>query len=384
VVIRLRILHLIDHAVDHGGAERFAVGLALALAAQGHDLWVCSTREIELSVAATLDRGAVRHLNLGRRTKWDVHRFAPLAGLLRRERIDVLHAHMFGSNVWGTLLGRACRVPVVIAHEQTWSYQGDRLRAWLDGHLIGRFATRFVAVSSLDAERMARIEGVPPEKIVMIPNAYVPRSGTRDGDLRAELGLDPSALLIGAVSVLRPQKALTVLLEAFSLVLATVPDAHLALAGDGPCRRELQVRARELSLDGRVHFLGRRDDVDSILSTLDVAAMSSDYEGTPLVAFECFANYTPLVATRVGGLPDIIVSGETGVLVPPRRPDALADALVSLIRDSAGRDRIAAAAAARLDEFTIDAASRRFAELYQRLAAEAAQRRRPLKSRGGS
>jgi len=253
-VIRLRVLFLIDRAVDHGGAERFAVGLAGALAAKRYELWFCSTREIEPAVADALDRAGVRRLELGRRSKWDAHRFAGLAAVLRRERIDVLHAHMFGSNVWGTIIGRACRVPVVIAHEQTWSYRGEPLRAWLDGHLVGRFATRFVAVSSLDAERMVSVEGVPPEKVVMIPNAYVPRPGALERDLRAELGLDAATPLIGAVSVLRPQKALTVLLEAFSLVLEERPDAHLALAGDGPCRHELRVRARELELDGRVHF----------------------------------------------------------------------------------------------------------------------------------
>lgn len=373
-MIRLRVLFLIDRAVDHGGAERFAVGLAGALAAKRYELWFCSTREIEPAVADALDRAGVRRLELGRRSKWDAHRFAGLAAVLRRERIDVLHAHMFGSNVWGTIIGRACRVPVVIAHEQTWSYRGEPLRAWLDGHLVGRFATRFVAVSSLDAERMVSVEGVPPEKVVMIPNAYVPRPGALERDLRAELGLDAATPLIGAVSVLRPQKALTVLLEAFSLVLEERPDAHLALAGDGPCRHELRVRARELELDGRVHFLGRRSDVDSILRALDVAAMSSDYEGTPLVAFECFANGTPLVATAVGGLPDVVADGETGVLVPPRRADALAAALSSLIGDPGRRERIAAAAAGRLAEFTLDAATQRFAGLYEQLAAEASPR----------
>jgi glycosyltransferase involved in cell wall biosynthesis len=281
---------------------------------------------------------------------------------------------MFGSNVWGTLLGRACRVPVVIAHEQTWSYQGEPLRRWLDGNVVGRFADRFVAVSSLDAARMVSIEGVRHEKVVMIPNAYVPRAGAPISDLRSELGLDASTPLVGTVSVLRPQKALTVLLEAYALVLEAVPESHLVIAGHGPCHDMLERRADELALRARVHFLGRRDDVDSILSALDVAAMSSDYEGTPLVAFECFANRTPLVATAVGGLPDIVEDGRTGLLVPPRRPDALADAVISLLRDPARRDRIALAAAEQLPEFTIESATERFVALYDQLIAESADR----------
>jgi glycosyltransferase involved in cell wall biosynthesis len=176
--------------------------------------------------------------------------------------------------------------------------------------------------------------------------------------------------------MLRPQKALSVLLEAYALVLEAVPESHLVLAGDGPCRSVLKRRADELGIGARVHFLGRRSDIDSILGALDVAAMTSDYEGTPLVAFESFANSTPLVATDVGGLPDIIENGRTGLLVPPRRPDALADAVIALLRDPDRRDRIALAAAERLPEFTIEAATERFVALYDQLVAESADRSR--------
>jgi glycosyltransferase involved in cell wall biosynthesis len=331
---------------------------------------MCSTRRIDPLVATTLDQADVKHLNLRRSSKWDIYRFGALASLLRRECIDVLHAHMFGSNLWGTLIGRACRVPVVLAHEHTWSYQGDPLRRFVDGRIIGRLATRFVAVSSLDARRMVSIEGVAPEKIVVIPTAYVPRSGSLTSDLRGELGIARRAPLIGVVSVLRAQKALSVLLEAFARVLGVIPDAHLAVAGDGPCRQSLELHARGLGLDGRAHFLGYRRDIDSFLRAVDVAAMSSDYEGTPLVAFECMANRTPLVATAVGGLPDIVDDGQTGLLVPPRQPAALADALIILLEDPIRRDRIATAAAERLEEFTIDAIALRFATLYEQLVEE--------------
>jgi glycosyltransferase involved in cell wall biosynthesis len=217
---------------------------------------------------------------------------------------------------------------------------------------------------------MVSIEGVAPEKIVVIPTAYVPRSGSLTSDLRGELGIARRAPLIGVVSVLRAQKALSVLLEAFARVLGVIPDAHLAVAGDGPCRQSLELHARGLGLDGRAHFLGYRRDIDSFLRAVDVAAMSSDYEGTPLVAFECMANRTPLVATAVGGLPDIVDDGQTGLLVPPRQPAALADALIILLEDPIRRDRIATAAAERLEEFTIDAIALRFATLYEQLVEE--------------
>jgi glycosyltransferase involved in cell wall biosynthesis len=369
---RLRVLFLISQALDSGGAERFAAGLIAQLPGRRFERWLCTTRHADPATVAALADAGVRHVHLGRRAKWDVHRFAGLVGLLRRERFDVLHAHMFGSNFWGSVIGRACGVPVVIAHEQTWSYEGDRLRRLIDGQVIGRLATRVVAVSSADAERMTALEGMPAEKVVLLPNAYVPRASRGDGDLRAELGLGAATPLVGAVAVMRPQKALTVLVDAHARLLERVPGAHLAIAGDGPCRDEVELRVRRHGITRSVHLLGERQDVDAILRAVDVAAMSSDFEGLPLFGLECMANRTPLVATAVGGLPDIVDHGRTGLLVPRRDPVALADALAGLLTDPERRERLAAAAQAKLAEFTIEAVAERFAELYERLVAEAA------------
>lgn len=373
---KIRVLWLIDELALTGGAELFALGLATHLPGDRFDRWFCSTRLADPGMEKVLADAGVEHVHLDRRTKWDFHRFAPLPRVLRRERIDILHAHKFGSNVWGTMIGRAARVPIVLAHEQTWSYEGEPLRRLLDGQLVGRLATRFIAVSSRDAERMSSVEGVPREKVVTIPNAYVPRPPTPDADLRAELGIAPSTPLIGVVAILRPQKALSVLLEAHARLLESVPDAHVVIAGDGESRPELEGLSRQLGTAERVHFLGLRHDIDAILRSIDVAAISSDYEGTPLVAFECMANRTPLVATAVGGLPDIIRDGETGILVPPRDPEALAHALSALLADPDRRRQMGEASAGQLHEFTIDSIANRFADLYESLFEH-------LKDRGG-
>lgn len=371
---RLRILFLIDNAVSTGGAERFAVGLATHLSPSRFEVWLCSTRLTDEEALAALARAGVRHVHLGRRSKLDVHRFAGLVGLLRSHRFDILHTHKFGSNVWGALIGAACGVPAIVAHEHSWSYEGEPLRRWLDGHLIGRIASAFVAVSSLDARRMAQIEGVPPAKIVQIPAAYLPSEiylppgSHRRGDLRAELGLAPSTPLVGTVAVLRPEKALEVLLEAHARTLTRVPGVHLVIAGDGGRRGALVAHADRLGIAESVHFLGMRADVDSVIGSLDVAALCSDREGTPLMAFECFANRTPLVATAVGGLLDLIEDGVSGVLVPRRDPGALADAIATLLGDPARRARLAEAAAQRLDRYRIQTIADRFAALYERLA----------------
>jgi glycosyltransferase involved in cell wall biosynthesis len=369
---RTRILYLTDYAADTGGAERFTLGLATHLPQDRFEPWVCSTRMTLPSAAAILSAAGVRHVNLGRRHKWDVHRLGGLARLLRRERFDILHAHKFGSNIWGTLIGRACRVPVVIAHEHSWAYDKPA-RAWIDGHLIARLADRFIAVSAADGRRMVEIEHIDADKVTVIGNGYIPSAVVSETDIRAELGLGlgAEALVTAAAAVLRPEKRTDLLLEAHAQVRAALPQAHLVIAGDGVCRPELERLTAELSLEGSVHFLGMREDVDSILRAADVGALTSDREGSPLFMFECMAAGTPLVATAVGGIPEVIENGRNGVVVPPGDPGAFADALIGLLSDPARRATIAASARESLGAHTIDAVAIRFADLYDTLTAQA-------------
>jgi glycosyltransferase involved in cell wall biosynthesis len=368
----MRILMMIDGVGEgSGGGERMASGLAQALAELGEEVTLCVTRGVTEADAAPLERSGVRVLGLKRGSRAHLGAFKPLLDLLRDEEFDVLHAHKFGSNIWGVLFGRLRRVRVIVAQEQTWSYQGNPARKALDW-LIGRFSTRFVAVSSLDRQRMIEKERIPAEKIVMIPNAYVPRPDIEIGDLRAELDLGPEVPIVGTAAVLRPQKALEVLVEAFSVVAAGDPGARLVIGGDGERRQPLEAQARELGIADRTHFLGMREDVPTLLAGFDVAVMSSDYEGTPLFAVECMASGTALVATRVGGLPDLVEDGVSALLVPPRDVPALAGAIGSLLGDPELRERIGAAGRERSERFSMPHTAERFMDLYRELLTETA------------
>jgi glycosyltransferase involved in cell wall biosynthesis len=366
---RRKVLMLVD-TLYVGGGERFLVGLATNLPRERWDVTVCATRRHAGPLGDELAAAGVRYETLGRKGRYNVLPFARLVALLRRERFDVLHAHMFGSNLWGTIFGRLTRTPVVIAHEQTWSYEGKPLRRFLDGHVIGRRADAMVAVSTRDQERMIELEGVPAAKTTYIPNAYLPREGDEPtGDLRAELGIDPDAPVVGTLAVLRAQKAIDVLIDAFAIVAERVPRAQLVIGGYGPMQDQWQEHARARGLGDRVHWLGMRRDQPVVLAGLDVAVMSSNFEGTPLFAFECMAARTPMVATDVGGFRDIFVSGESALLVPPRDPEAMAGAIEDLLADPERRRAMAAAAHERLAEFTVERAVERVEDLYETLLA---------------
>jgi glycosyltransferase involved in cell wall biosynthesis len=373
--MRLKVLYMIDRAGAFGGAERFVVGLAAHMPRDRVEPWVCSTRTATEVGLRTLAEAGVPHISLRRTSKWQVHRMMRLVSLLRSSRFDLLHAHKFGSNLWGTTIGRSCGVPVVIAHEHNWSYSGDPLRVWIDREIIGRLATRFVAVSRPSAEQMTTFEGVPARKVLVMPTAYIPHREPSSVDIRTELGLAEDTPLVGAVGGLRPEKAFDVLVEAHAQLIARAGDVHLAIAGDGPYRPELERRIADLGIGRKVHLLGHRTDVDSILQGIDVGVMSSDWEGMPLFVFECMAAGVPLVATAVGGVPDLVTDGRTGLLVPPRDATALARGLERALTDQQLAKRLASAAATRLDRFTIESVATRFAEFSEQIAAEENQAR---------
>ncbi|HEY6524838.1 MAG TPA: glycosyltransferase, partial [Solirubrobacteraceae bacterium] len=154
---RLRVLAVLDSPTDQGGAERFALGLVSHLPRDRFEPWVCSTRFATPQASELLADAGVSHISLRRTGKLDVYRLGGLAMLLRLGRFDIVHAHMFGSNVWGTVLGKLCNVPVIIAHEHNWSYSGELMRRTIDRHVIARYATRFVAVSESNRTRMIEL-----------------------------------------------------------------------------------------------------------------------------------------------------------------------------------------------------------------------------------
>jgi glycosyltransferase involved in cell wall biosynthesis len=366
---RLRVLGLVDSISSIGGAERVAASLARELDPERFDRFLCVTRRAAApSLEADLRSAGVRVLQLERRATFDVPAWSRLVRFLRRERIDVLHAHMFGSNVWGALLGRLARVPVVIAHEHGWSYEGRPLRRLVDREVVARGADAYIAVSAFDRRQMIEVEGIPAQRIVLIPNGIPPL--VRNGhDVRAELGLSAGAHVIGTVCELRPEKALEVLVDA----ARHLSDVHVVIVGDGPEEAKVRNRAREAGVEDRVHLLGRRGDVADVLAAVDVAVCCSDFEAAPLSVMEYMAAGLPVVATRVGGLPDLVREGQTGLLVPPRDANALADAVRKLLDTPELRERLGAAGRERQrTEFDFARFVERIEDLYRTIRFGAA------------
>jgi glycosyltransferase involved in cell wall biosynthesis len=382
--MRLRVVHLVHLLGWAGGGERFAARLVAALDPERFERHICVTRwdpvndagpgtEAEL---ALLREAGVDFIGLSRRGKLDLPAWRPLLRLLRDEQVDVVHAHMFGSNVAGAVLGRLARVPVIVSHEQTWNYEGRPMRRFLDRELIARYSDAFIAVSSEDRRRMIEIERIDPAKITMIPNAVPRTEPSGDGDPRAKLGIASDAPVVGLVAMMRPQKALDVLLEATALLSPRFPGLRTVIIGGGKMRPRLEQRIGELGIGENMVLPGQRDDVSELVPAFDVATLCSDYEGTPLALMEYMDAARPIVATRVGGVPDLVDDGREAVLVPPRDPKALAAAIGDLLTDREKARRLGEQARERLrNEFEIEATAERIGALYESLYESSPRRR---------
>ena len=373
---KLRHLTLVDRIGSFGGGERLAVEISKRLSPERFDRSLCATRwspELELRPTRAraleeLSGHGVRFVGLQRRSALGLRSWRQLVMLMRRERIDILHAHKFGSNLWAALLGPLAGVPVIVAHEHTWSFDGGRARRLIDHGVIARRCDMMVAVSREDRRRMIEIERINPDEVIYIPNG-IPAPPSASGALgRRELGLSDDHLVVGTVTVLRPQKAVDVLVRAAGILRAEFPWLRVLIVGSGQERQALERLIAELDLSSTVSLLGFRTDVPELLPIFDMAASSSDFEGSPLSVLEYMEAALAVVSTRVGGIPDLVEDGVTGLLVDRGDPQALANAIAELLRDPERRVQMGRIARERRrSRFDIDLTVERIEQLYEEL-----------------
>jgi glycosyltransferase involved in cell wall biosynthesis len=374
---RLRVLTLVDRLGTSGGGERLAMQIATRLDRERFESWYCVSRwaesaatpSDEADAVAALRAAGVEVVGLGRRSSAAIWSWWPFVRLLRRERIDVVHSHKFGSNVWAAALAPLAGVPVLVAHEHSWSFEGRPLRRFLDRRLIARRSSVMIAVSREDRRRMIEIEGIDPEDVTFVANGIEPLVAGDPARVRAQLGLRPDDPVVGTVAVLRSEKRLDLVLRAIAALAEELPRISLVVAGEGPERPALEALARELGVAERVHLLGHRSDIPDVLAAFDVAVSASEREGSPLAVMEYMEAGVPVVATRVGGLPDLIDDGVHGLLVPAGDADALAAALGELLRDPERRAAMGERARERRRaEFDLDVVVRRLERIYEQLS----------------
>lgn len=369
----VRVLHVVHH-LQPGGMEYGLIKLVNGLAGGPIESMVCSTSAADPQMARQLAPG-VRLVELRRRGGNDPRLVWQLYRLFRRERPDIVHTHAWGTLIEGLIAARLARVPVVMHGEhgtlQLKPYQ-VRVQRWAWLHV-----DRLLSVSSRLAEKMSAAVGIPRECITVIRNGVdLSRfSSVTRVEARADLGIDDGVVVIGHAGRLVPVKDQAALVHAASLLRQHGLTFRVLIAGEGPLRADLERLVAELGVTDCVTLLGHRSDLERFYAALDVYVLCSRSEGMPNTILEAMASGVTVVSTNVGGADELVLPERTGALVPPARPDLLADAVRAMMTSSPLRESMGLAGRLRAQElFGVATMVENYKQLYVRSSACAAQR----------
>ena len=366
---KLKIVHLVT-SLEVGGAQH---NMLLGLPRLDRDRY-------EHHIVSIMNRMQMRQQflkagigvhSLGLSRKTDLAVALRLRSLLKKLSPDILHTYLIHGNVLGRIVGRLVGLPVIIGSELTIGQAGR----------IGRLVTKLtnpltdaVEVNSETGGKAIIADlGVQPEKVeVVLPGLDLEAFGgstKHRAAIRAELGLAAEQHLVLYIGRLRPVKGVDYGIKAFAQALVSQPNMHMALAGEGEQRQQLENLTAELGIAEKVTFLGVRNDLANVLAAADSVLMPSLTEGFPRVAIESMASSKPVIATRVGGTPEASIDGQTGILVPARDLDAMASAIARLVADPDLQSRLGSLARQRTEEhYSAASYVARLDKMYQRWA----------------
>jgi glycosyltransferase involved in cell wall biosynthesis len=315
----------------------------------------------------------VRHLGRGR---FDPRILGDLVRVAREGRAAILHVHGYAAADFGRLAARRVGAALVL-HEH---FADPRMPAYqgLADRMLARLTDRAIAVSGSTRDFLVRERHVPARRVRVIWNGaplaeFAPVTPAAALATRRQLGLPSDALVVGSIGRLSEQKGHRYLLDAAARVLPRRKDVRFLLVGDGDQMEPLRRQAEALGIAASVVFAGHRPDVPALLGALDVFCISSTYEGTPLALFEAMAAGKAIVSTAVDGCREVLENGVTGLLVPPRDPEALAAALLRVLDDAGLRAALAQRAREASARYDIAACVAQMQDLYDEVLAEKAR-----------
>lgn len=296
---------------------------------------------------------------------------------LQAKNIEILHSHRYKENLLAALLARRCRVPIHVSSRHGapepfvgWRRYKQAMSEGLDRWVVRYSADCVVSVSEELRRQLARY--LPADKLITIYNGideekvFSPFSAP---EAKERLGIPAECWVIGTAGRLDPIKRLDIFLGAAQQIAAALPNSRFVIAGEGTEEDRLRNLACTVDLQDRLQFLGHRSDIYDVLRALDIFVFCSDHEGLPIALLETLYLGVPVVARPVGGIPEVIQDGVTGVLVDSADPSALARECLRVLRDEDGRKRMAQAGARLIAEkFGVEKSAGEVAQLYRSLS----------------
>ena len=348
---KIKLLHVITH-LPIGGAQDNTLYTVELLNKDKYDISLSCNLNGELVSRAK----KVKHLklydvpNLRREVSIinDIRAFLYLYKLIKKENFTIIHTHSSKAGFLGRIAAMLNKTPIVIHtihgfafHDYMNSFKKN-IFIYLE-KLSAKWTHGLVTVSNLNKKKVVDLGIAPIEKL---KNIYSGIDLTlfineKNDQFRKELNLDSNHLLLGSVGRLSNQKDPITMIEAFCIVIKRFPNAHLTLVGDGELLDEILIKIDQLQLNGRVHLAGNKNDPWKIYHSLDLFIMSSIYEGLGRSITEALSCGVPVVCTSVEGVPEIVRDNETGILVPPKDPGALATGIINSLNDMDNAKRMA-------------------------------------------
>ena len=288
--------------------------------------------------------------------------------LLRSESVQLLQTYDFYANAIGTVVGRLARIQVIVMSQRV-VYVG-RWRFWVD-RIVSRWVDKVTTVSASVREFCITMEGMEPTHVVVIRNGIdLPQAmSIRDRtEIRRELGIDDDTFIVGTVGRLSRQKGHSILIRAAPQVLSIVPNVKFVIVGQGPDSDKLRALIEQLGLGRSFILSGHVPDVGSLLTAMDLYVHPSLWEGMPNAVLEAMAFSKPIIATNVDGTIELLVDGESGMLIPPGDAQSLASAIIRLLTHKEESAKLAGAAHERVaSQFSLDSTMAATAQLYESL-----------------
>lgn len=369
---RLTILFLVN-GFGVGGAEKALLELVRRIDRKKFRVMVASVGQggvLEKEFSDASDACFV----FAKRFSFDFSLIRKVAQLLRESKVDILQTTLFYADVIGTFASKFAGTPVKVSWQTalaipTGNVKDDRLRHVLSYRAAASQMTHIVAVSDEVRNYFIKNRHIPPQKISTIHYGVdLNRFQNSGKTIRKALGLSKDDLVISVVGHLSDVKGHIFLLKASPTLIRKNPKIQLVFAGDGAERHSLEREAVQLGIRKHVHFLGVRSDVPDILRSSDIFVLPSIYEGLPNVILEAMASGLPVVASRVGGIPEAVEEGKTGFLFRPGDVIQLEQALFPLIGNQKLRRKMGEAGRRRVEDyFSIDVEIQRFEDLFQGL-----------------
>lgn len=330
------ILHLISD-LDIGGTEKMLAELVKHLSKKKYRILVCSIKPKGLVAQEIQAIKKIRLVSLNVWTKWDISAFFKLYRLLKKERVVILQTYLFFDNILGRVVGRMASVPIIISG-QRYLYEGEPLWRILIDKWTARMSTLIISNSAAAKQGLLWL-GIGKQKIQVIYNG---KDFSLYDTIRQDEGplttIKKSHALVGTIARLNKVKGHQHFLEAARIILDTMPSTRFIVVGDGPLRKTLEKQVQALQMEHAVRFLGNRKDILPILAQLDISVLSSLAESFPGALLESMGMGKPVVATSVGGIPEMVLDGKTGYLVKPANPRQLAEKILVLLQSKERRE----------------------------------------------